>query len=89
MGKRERHFERVTEYKERFRRLSTELIRYRLTNFGTALYKEAAIALRELLEERGAEASAPSEQDAEPGAAADGGARLVSGMHSSPVPRRR
>ena len=52
MGKRERHFERVARYREQFRRLSTEVIRYRLINFGTALHKEAAIALRELLEER-------------------------------------
>lgn len=51
-GKRERHFERVAGYKEQFQRLSTEVIRYRLINLGTALYKEAAIALRELLEER-------------------------------------
>ncbi|MEO6807765.1 MAG: hypothetical protein ABI353_01450 [Isosphaeraceae bacterium] len=52
MGKRERHFEKVAEYKQRFRRLSTDTIRYRITNFDATLYKEAAIALRELLEER-------------------------------------
>jgi len=52
VGKRERHFQKVAEYKERFRRLSTQTIRRRLNDFGSTLYKEAAIALRELLEER-------------------------------------
>lgn len=50
MGKRKWHFERIAEFKERFRDLSTEQIQQRL-NTGM-LQKEAAIALRELLEER-------------------------------------
>ena len=68
MGKRERHFERVAECKEKFRSLSTVMIQYRLNHFGTALFKEAAIALRELLEEREAE-SVPEGTEAEPGGA--------------------
>ena len=50
LSKRERHFERVAEFKDRFRPLPTETIRRRL-NIGI-LQTEAAIALRELLEER-------------------------------------
>jgi hypothetical protein len=52
MGKRDHHFAKVAEYKERFRHLPTETIRDRLRDFGGGLYKEAAIALREVLEER-------------------------------------
>jgi hypothetical protein len=48
--KRERHFDKVAEYKQRFSTLSTTEIRSRL-NFG-ALAKEAGIALRELLQAR-------------------------------------
>ena len=59
MGKHERHYQKVAEYKERFRHLSTELIRYRLNHFREAMYKEAAIALRELLEERERESASP------------------------------
>ncbi len=66
MGKRHRHFEKVAEYKERFRQLSTEMIRTRLNNFGTSLYKEAAIALRELLEERSQESDASISGKIEP-----------------------
>ncbi len=55
MSKRDRHFQRIEEYKERFRSLSTEKIKYRLTDFETALYPEARIALRQLLKERGEE----------------------------------
>ena len=58
MGKRERHFERIAEFKDRFRPLSTETIRRRL-NVGM-LQKEAAVALRELLEERESGARAQS-----------------------------
>lgn len=50
MPKRERHFDRVAEFKQRFSTLSTDELRSRL-NFG-ALAKEAAIALRELLQAR-------------------------------------
>jgi hypothetical protein len=50
MSKQEQYFRKVAEYKERFRKLSTEILRGRLgSNF---LYKEAAIAIRELIEER-------------------------------------
>ena len=52
MGKRERHFDKIAGYKCRFRSLSTEAIRHRLNEFGTGLYKEARIALRQILEER-------------------------------------
>lgn len=50
MGKREKHFEKVAEYKARFENLPTEKLRERLS-FGK-LIKEAAIAYRELIEER-------------------------------------
>ena len=52
MGKRERHFQKISELKEKYEHLSTDAIRYRLNVFGTTLVKEAAIALRRLLEER-------------------------------------
>jgi len=51
MKKRDRYFQRIEEYKERFQELPTEIIRKRLS-FGN-LYKEASIAYREVLEERG------------------------------------
>jgi hypothetical protein len=44
------HFERIAEFKERFRSLPTAKLIERMT--GGALYKEAAIALRELIKER-------------------------------------
>jgi hypothetical protein len=50
MKKQERYFQKIAEYKKRFRHFSTEKIKSRLLN--DYLYKEAAIALRELLEER-------------------------------------
>ena len=50
MGKREKHFEKVAEYKARFEKLFTEKIREMLSH--GKLIKEAAIAYRELLEER-------------------------------------
>ena len=49
-SKRVRDFEKVGEYKARFRRLSSGELRRRLA-FG-GLIKEAAIAMRELLQER-------------------------------------
>jgi hypothetical protein len=52
MGKRDHHFAKVAEYKDRFRRLSTETLHTRLRDFEGGLYKEAAIAIRELLDER-------------------------------------
>jgi len=45
-----RYFEKIADYKERFRKLTTEAIQLRLTE--PTLYKEARIALREVLEER-------------------------------------
>lgn len=45
-----RYFEKIADYKERFRQLTTEAIQLRLTE--PTLYKEARIALREVLEER-------------------------------------
>jgi hypothetical protein len=61
VGKRRRHFERIAEFKERFRLLPTETIRRRL-NTGM-LQKEAAIALRELLEERKQESGRGTTQE--------------------------
>jgi hypothetical protein len=55
MGKREHYFQKIAEYKERFRKLPTEKIQHRLLASGGCLYKEAAIALREFLEERSQE----------------------------------
>ncbi len=52
MGKRDHDFQKIEEYKQRFRSLSTDAIKYRINEFGTALYREARIALRQLLEER-------------------------------------
>ncbi len=51
MNKKEKYFQKINEHKEKFRELSSDKIRKRL-NMGN-LYKEAAIAYRELLEERG------------------------------------
>lgn len=48
--KRQRHFQKVEEYKERFRKESSEVLRKRTTM--VPLIKEAAIAIREILEER-------------------------------------
>ncbi len=62
MRKREHYFQKVEEYKQRFRSLSTEAIKYRLNEFGGVLYKEARIALRQLLEER--EQQPPDKQEA-------------------------
>jgi len=53
MGKRDRHFERIEEYKERFRNYPIEKLEERLA-LGN-LFKEAAIAYRELIEEKKAE----------------------------------
>ena len=52
MGKRDHYFQKIVEYKERVRSLSTEAIRRRLSNAGDVLYPEARIALRQLLKER-------------------------------------
>lgn len=51
MTKQSRYFEQIAEYRERFRRLPSDTIRSRLA--GGPLIKEAAIAYREVLEERG------------------------------------
>ena len=55
MTKQQKYFEKVAEYKERFRTLPTETIRLRLAS--VPLIKEAAIALREVLEDREGEGS--------------------------------
>jgi len=52
MSKQKQYFQKITDYKERFREMTTEELRQRLQSHGISLYKEAAIALRELLEER-------------------------------------
>jgi hypothetical protein len=49
-SKRAKYFERVKEYKERFTHLPSDVLRSRLA-YGS-LYKEAAVAIREILEER-------------------------------------
>lgn len=51
MNKREKHFLKIEEFKERFRKLPTEKIIYRIQN--ASLTKEGAIAYREVLAERG------------------------------------
>jgi hypothetical protein len=50
MRKREHHFARIEEYKERFRRFSTE---YLVTQLPKMTIKEAAVAARAVLKERG------------------------------------
>jgi hypothetical protein len=51
MNKHQKNFQRILEYKQRFQKLSTKKIRERL---GVAsLIKEAEIAYREILKERG------------------------------------
>ena len=50
MSKQEHYFRKIAEYKERFRNLSIEMLKGRLSS--GFLYKEAAIAIRELIEER-------------------------------------
>lgn len=49
MSKQEQYFRIIVQYKERFRQLPTETLKRRLDN--GFLYKEATIAIRELLEE--------------------------------------
>jgi hypothetical protein len=71
VGKRERRFERIAEFRERFQKLPTDTIRRRL-NTGM-LQPEAAIALREVLEEREQVSDSSVVPEAEPGAAVDGG----------------
>jgi hypothetical protein len=51
MRKRDHHFLKVQEYKERFSKQPTESLVMRLNNH--RLIKEAAIAAREVLAERG------------------------------------
>jgi hypothetical protein len=51
MNKRQQYFERIAEFKHRFVNLPTEQLKKRITT--GSLYKEAAIAIREILEERG------------------------------------
>jgi DNA-binding transcriptional regulator GbsR (MarR family) len=51
MAKQDQYFAKVNEFKERFRKLPTERLKAKL-NTGYPLVKEAAVAVRELLEER-------------------------------------
>ena len=53
MNKRERYFQKILEFKRRFRELSSDIIRDRLL-YGS-LTKEAQIAYQKVLEERGDE----------------------------------
>jgi hypothetical protein len=50
MSKQEQYFRKIAEYKERFRKLPTETLKGRLGS--GFLYKEAAIAIQELMEEK-------------------------------------
>jgi hypothetical protein len=50
MNKKEQYFSKIAEYKERFRKLPMHILKGRLGS--GFLYKEAAIAIRELIEER-------------------------------------
>ena len=50
MSKRQQYFERIAEFKQRFENLPTDILKERITT--GSLQKEAAIAIRELLEER-------------------------------------
>ena len=61
MGKRENDFNKIEAYKQKFKALSTEAIKYRLNHFDDAFYRDARIALRQILEER--EQQAPDVQD--------------------------
>jgi hypothetical protein len=51
MSKRDKDLQNIEIFKERFRHLDSEKIRKRLTSW--TLVKEAAIALNEVLKERG------------------------------------
>jgi hypothetical protein len=64
MTKQRRYFELVAEYKERFRKLPSDTIRSRLAS--GPLIKEAAVACREVLEERGEAEAAPGTGDSPP-----------------------
>lgn len=59
MNKRERYFQKISEFKQRFRQLSSDTIRERLL-YGS-LTKEAQIAYQEVLEERGDDLYRPEE----------------------------
>jgi hypothetical protein len=50
MSKRQHYFDRIAEFKHRFANLPTEKLKERITT--GSLYKEAAIAIREILQER-------------------------------------
>jgi hypothetical protein len=50
-NKRDSYFGKISEYKTRFEKLETEVLKKRLNN--GSLIKEAAIAIQQLLEERG------------------------------------
>jgi len=50
MNKQQRSFKQIETYKNRFRRLETNVIRKRMTE--SSLIKEAEIALKQVLEER-------------------------------------
>ena len=50
MSKRAADLERIREYKERFRSMSLDHLQRRLAT--GALYKEAAVAIRQLIEEK-------------------------------------
>ena len=65
MGKRNRDFQEVAVYKEKFRSLSTQAIRYRLNELATGMCKAAVVALRQLLEERATQVVEPIPKDSD------------------------
>jgi hypothetical protein len=60
MNKREKHFLKIEELKERFRELSTEKIVYRIHH--APIKKEGAIAYREVLAECGVDMNKASDE---------------------------
>lgn len=64
MNKREKHFQKIEEYRERYRELSLELLKRRYMHLNH-MYKEARIAMREVIEEKEREiqSEVPEEKD--------------------------
>jgi hypothetical protein len=52
-NKRDIYFDKINEFKTRFEKLDTDVLKKRLSN--GSLIKEAAIAIRQILEERNEE----------------------------------
>ena len=52
MGKKQKYFDKIREYKDRFQDLTVEELRQKEINMAGHAIKEAAIAIRELIEEK-------------------------------------